>query len=464
MHLLLDRNTGLKELSQACKASCSVAVHPELISKMEASRRSFERHRDSGNVIYGTTTGYGPFVGTEIEQDKQAGEFFNHLLCGTGLDLPEPVKRLSVLCRAYTLMSGHSGVRSQTLVQFLKLLEQDSLPYVPRLGSVGASGDLVPMAYLGSFFFNQIKESGRSLDSRECLALVNGCPVSLSFLIHACIQARKLIRRASFQSAWLHASLGCDAQYLSPELHAARLHPGPREVARWMNDDLSRMQSLREDSRPFQEPYSIRTVPQILGACLDQLDNVEEICQRELVGSDDNPVITEEAVLHGGNFQGMHIAFAADQIKSVLLQTGMLIERQIALMMNPELNNDQGLHLAKDGSKGSALAGVQISATSILISMKSRATSEANGSVPTNAWNQDIVSNANLASQTAYDLLEPLTGILARHCFSLYQLDANQGKQAIKEDWMQEIGTLCEDRPLGEELNYLGRWISDNEV
>lgn len=207
--------------------------------------------------------------------------------------------------------------------------------------------------------------------------------------------------QASFQSARLHESLGCDDQYLKPELHAARLHPGPQAVAGWMYEDLSRMQTSREESRPFQEPYSIRTVPQILGACLDQLTNVEEVCQRELLGSDDNPVITEEAVLHGGNFQGMHIAFDADQIKSVLVQTGLLVERQIALMMNPELNNNQGLHLAKDGSKGSALAGVQISSTSLLISMKSRATLEANGSVPTNAWNQDVVSNANIASQSA---------------------------------------------------------------
>ncbi len=431
--------------------------------------------RERGDAIYGLTTGFGPHVQSRAGEDAQLqGEnLIAHLAAGAGPDAPRPLVRAMIAARCRTLAQGCSGVAVEAAEALLDLLERDVCPAVPMIGSVGASGDLIPMAHVAQVLTGAgevLETDGRRrpalealagaglkpvrLSARDALGIVNGTSFMTAAAALAACRADRLVARAEDLTGWTHRALGARRQSLDPRLHAARGHAGQIDSAARI---AAASAGEENPSRPLQEVYSIRCAPQILGACREQLAYARRLIETELAGVTDNPVICgdplDPAVLHGGNFQGQQIAFAADAINSAVTQTANLIERQLDAICNPEITGGP-LLLAWSSGATSGMAGAQITATAMLAELRRNAQPGAVASLPTNGRNQDIVSMGAMAARVAYEQTERAAAVLAIHAIGLTQLAHLQthgrapGEAAAPPAWLPEIMGFEADRPL----------------
>lgn len=440
---------------------------------------------ERGEPIYGVTTGFGPFVAYPANENggHDHGEgLLNHLLVGHGTPAPVEVVRATMLIRARTLSLGFSGIHVQAAEQLLRLLTHDVHPWIPQVGSVGASGDLTPLAYIAQVLAGRgrvLGEQGESceasqalgkaglepmpLDSRDALAMVNGTSFMSAFLALACMRMERLLAYAEQLTGWLYRLLGCSSQPLDARLHEARGYVGQCESARNIQQEAARFGNWRQPHRPLQEVYCIRCAPQVLGACRRQWRYALETVETEINGVNDNPLICPDeqgaAVLHGGNFQGQQIAFAADALNAAMTQAAVLVERQIALLADPQQTDGAPLLLAPRPGASSGLAGVQLTATALLADMRHAGTPTAFSSIPTNGGNQDIVSMGAAASRRAWEQTDRFAAVLAGMALFLSQLHAMReagqidGKSSAPPQAFPTFEPLLErDRPLCDDL------------
>ena len=314
--------------------------------------------------VYGVNTGFGKLAKVRIPPEDvtelQRRIVLSHM-CGVGPPLDEPTTRLVLLLKASSLALGHSGVRPATIEALLTLLAHDALPLVPAQGSVGASGDLAPLAHLAGVLLGEGEAllAGRRATARvalaaagieplvlgpkEGLALLNGTQVSTALAIGGWWKARRLLDAALLAGAMsVDAALGSDVPF-DPRIHTLRRQPGQSEVAatlaRLLQGSAIRASHLTGDDR-VQDPYSLRCQPQVMGACLDQLLDAGAVLEREANGVSDNPLVFPDTgeILSGGNFHAEPVALAADRIAASMSETGAIAERRIALLTDPALS------------------------------------------------------------------------------------------------------------------------------
>ena len=272
-----------------------------------------------------------------------------------------PIVRLTLLLKAASLARGHSGVRRGTIELLVSLLQNDALPIIPAKGSVGASGDLAPLAHLAGCLIGEgeIKLRGETtsagealnaigakpltLGPKEGLALINGTQVSTALALAALFATRAVFDAALVAGAMsVDAALGSDGPF-DPRLVAVRAQPGQAEVAerltRLLAGSAIRASHREEDDR-VQDPYSLRCQPQVMGPCLELLDLAEATLAREVNGVSDNPIVfaDDATLISGGSFHGQSIAFAADQLALALAEIGSMCERRIALLNDTHLS------------------------------------------------------------------------------------------------------------------------------
>ncbi len=418
---------------------------PGALSGMDEAATILAAAHDRGDSIYGLTTGFGPHVISEADADSvlQGCGLIEHLGAGWGAYASREVVRATLAARCQAVAQGRSGVAADAAKALLALLNHNVTPAIPEVGSVGASGDLIPLAHAAKVITGEgavlcedgavitaqeaLSEAGLvpvGLSARDALAMVNGTSFMTAFAGLACARAERLIDIAERSTAWLMRALGSRRQSLDPRLHELRGHVGQCASAGAI---LAYAGAYAEDdSRPLQEVYSVRCAPQVLGACRDQLDHARTIIEREINGVNDNPVITgtveDPAVLHGGNFQGQQISFAADTINTAVVQAAMLIERQLDVLCNPELNTGAPLLLAHTPGATSGMAGGQITATAICADLRRSATPSACATIPTNGRNQDIVSMGTMAGRVAFEQTERASAVMAVQVIALHQL------------------------------------------
>ncbi len=465
---------------------------------MQRSCSGLQELLQRGVPIYGETTGFGPHVcyaRGDAESETHGRHLLEHLGAGAGPATPRAVVRGTILLRCLTMARGYSAVRPEIFAGYARLLEIDDLyPWVPQLGSVGASGDLVPLAHIaraitgqGSFLARNNSDAapiaaGPILANlgvpallpraREALSMSNGVSYSAAWAIFALDHARRLLDRVEECAGLLYALLGASPAALDAELHRARGHIGQSESADRISGWLARVAvrpasptasaSQSAPERPLQEVYSLRCIPQIAGAVRTQLDQAEASLQSEINGVSDNPVIyyrEEEAqVAHGGNFFGQQIAFASDAINQGITQLGLLVERQIALLANPAQNGGAPLLLAGSQGLDSGLAGGQLTASAIVAEMRLRCQSAATATVPTNGDNQDIVSMSPIAARSAYDQADRLAPLIAVLGISIRQLNylreagTAPGQTIVMPDWLADVAPLPHDRALHDDI------------
>jgi len=455
---------------------------------MAQSAEWLQMAQQRGEPIYGLTTGFGPHVKYAADSDanKQGEGLICHLAAGYGKFASAEVVRATMLIRAHTIGVGGSGIDPAAADAFAALLHSGLTPAVPELGSVGASGDLIPLSHIarvmlgtGTVVVNDKAEACAghlavagltpiSLSGRDALALVNGTAFMTAYAAVALARAERLVRRAEGVTGWMYRLLGAREQALDPRLHAARGYEGQCRSASMIRAEAERFGPWEDTSRPLQEVYSLRCAPQILGACRDQLGYARQTIERELNGINDNPVITgpeSGAVLHGGNFQGQQLAFAADMINTACVQAAILIERQLDVLCNPDLSAGP-LLLAWNPGATSGFAGAQITASSLVAEMRQHQGPCATASVPTNGRNQDIVSMGTMAARHAMNQTERLSGVLAITAMGTAQLSylrrkgRAEGSPTQNPAWFPEFVPINEDRPMMEDIQRIAAaWL-----
>jgi histidine ammonia-lyase len=339
---------------------------------------------------------------------------------GTGMPLRAEVVRLAMVLKVNSLARGYSGVRPEVIRQLLAALDHGLIPQIPAQGSVGASGDLAPLAHLACALTGtgEVELEGERLDAaaawkklgmaplelqtKEGLALLNGTQVSTALALHSLFVAIRIFHAALISGAMsVDAALGSDTPF-DPRIHEIRLHPGQADCARALRELLagSRIRQSHSNCGKVQDPYSLRCQPQVMGAVLDQMRYVAAVLQREANAVSDNPVVFAETgeVLSGGNFHGEPVALVADALAVAIAEIGALSERRIALLIDSALS---GLppFLVSDSGLNSGFMLAQVTAAALASENKSLAHPASVDSLPTSANQEDHVSMSTFAAR-----------------------------------------------------------------
>ncbi|MEV7626312.1 aromatic amino acid ammonia-lyase [Actinoplanes sp. NPDC089786] len=453
----------------------TVTAGPEVRDRVAASREFLSKALGDDRAVYGATTGFGALVGYAGRADlaDQADNTLAHLGAGQGPDLPPAVARAAMLIRVWSLAQGASGVSPHVIDALIAMLGTTFAPAMPRYGSVGASGDLIPLGAAaqalrgrGHAYLNgerkpaaeALADAGLTplpLDGRDALALVNGTSVTTAALGLALIEVRKIHHALQHLTALLTDLLGCDPQFLDARLIARYNHPGAAHVAGQMREFLRGVEP--SGTRPLQEPYSIRCTPQLLGAAEDALRHIDAVVAADLGAVSDNPLFFpgDDAVLHGGNFFGQPAAFAADLLTMVIAQLGNLAERQLDLLVDPHRNTGLPPMLAAGPGRQHGLQGVQLASTALITEIRRDALPASMQSVPTNLHNQDVVPLGTQGALRALDqagLLRLIAGSLALGLRQAVHAGARRPTApacaALHDRLAEAIPPIDPDRPL----------------
>lgn len=424
---------------------------------MDGSRSLLEQQLSANRPVYGSNTGYGALVDHPAGEDH-GSDLVEHLLVGSGPPFIGKVVFAALALRIWTLSRGRSGVRRSVMDAYLEaaqLCSEGYFPAIPSIGSLGASGDLVPLAHLlncvrGNGFWMRPQHGDRktfslihpeSMDRRESLACINGISFSKAQACLAFMRIQRLLRIHEMLTSAIYAALSFNPEHLHPALFATgsladvagRIRQGAETLRG--RAGLPAAASFSETAQSggpdpggansqLQAPYSIRCVPHILGACQQAYRSAHSLLMQDLQMVDDNPLCDPEsgAVIHGGNFFGQSTAFASDQLNELACQSGILAERQLALLLDPEMNGGAGLMLASEPGEQSGLAGLQLNCTALVAEMRSLTHPHGTYSISTNGKNQDIVPMALMAARRAYENSTHLAAVLGSLYMALKRL------------------------------------------
>jgi histidine ammonia-lyase len=393
-----------------------------------------------GQPAYGVNTGFGRLAQTHIPKDQlellQRNLVLSHAV-GVGDPLPAPVVRLMLALKIASLARGYSGVRRELVDALVSLYNADVLPRVPAKGSVGASGDLAPLAHLSAVLLGvgEVECAGKTmpadeglkraglgritLAAKEGLALLNGTQTSTALALCNLFAIDNLFRTAIVSGALSVDAAEGSASPFDARIHELRGHPGQIAAAAAYRELLaeSPINSSHRECGKVQDPYSLRCQPQVMGACLDQMDSARAVLLREANGVTDNPLVftnegADAEVLSGGNFHAEPVAFAADNLALSVAEIGALSERRIALLIDATLS---GLppFLVRDGGVNSGFMIAHVTAAALASENKLLAHPASVDSLPTSANQEDHVSMATFAARKLGDLCANTAYILA---------------------------------------------------
>ena len=476
----------------------------EVRERISAARRLLEKKLAAGEIIYGVNTGFGGNVRFLIPRDDltfHQENLFRSLTCGVGQPLAEDAVRAAMLLRANALAKGLSGVRVEIIERMVDLLNHGITPVVPRYGSVGASGDLIPSAYIGRALLGQGEVyyqgkkvgAGEALESaklkraklkaKEGLALINGTTVMTgigALVIHDGAYLTSLVLACA--SLAIEALRATDDPF-SEAIHRAKNHPGQMEAAalcrklvhqsRYVRnlDEIRDKIGHRRDAaegkiirseEAIQTPYSLRCVPQGIGPVLDALRGHRLVLEREIDSVNDNPLIDPLGghVYHTGNFYGGHVARALDSWKIDLATLANWLHSLMAMLVDDRFSNGLPPNLSPKPGLSSGFKGMQLCLTSLVCAMRHLANPSMIHTLPTEQYNQDMVSLGTHAALTAMDMTTMAQEAAAIVLISLCQAidlrggseNLGTGNRAIFESVRKEVSFLENDRPLDSDI------------
>ena len=401
----------------------ALALAPEARTAVAASARTVDTIAASGKPAYGINTGFGRLSQTRIPphelEQLQKNIVLSHA-AGVGAPLGDEVVRLVLALKAASLARGASGVRVETVEALLRLYNERLYPRIPAQGSVGASGDLAPLAHLALALMGigevRLADPLR-LAPKEGLALLNGTQVSTALALAGLFAIENVFAAATAAGALsVDAAAGSDTPF-DPRIHALRGHAAQSEIAACYQSLLTgseiRRSHLENDPR-VQDPYSLRCQPQVMGACLEQMRYAARILEIEANGVTDNPLVFADTgeVLSGGNFHAEPVALVCDALAVAIAEIGALSERRIALLIDTSLS---GLppFLVEHGGVNSGFMVPQVTAAALASENKSLAHPASVDSLPTSANQEDHVSMATFAARRLSDMARNSAGIVA---------------------------------------------------
>ena len=460
----------------------TVSLDPVALTRVVENRKVIQRILDEGRTVYGINTGFGQFATVVIPPDQLAQLQLNLVrshAAGVGEPLPQTQTRALMAARINCLLKGHSGIRTEAIQLLTDCLNRNVLPVIPSQGSVGASGDLAPLAHMALLLVGEgeawdgdrIIPGGQALakaelkpitlQAKEGLALINGTQLITSLGNLAVARLMDLVPLADEIAALsLEALQGTRAAF-DPRIHQARPHPGQIQVAAHMREILGESSEIsisHKDCNRVQDAYSLRCLPQVHGVTRDALAFCAEILERELNSATDNPMIftdTQES-RSGGNFHGQYPAFACDMLAIAACDLASISERRQERMVNPAYS-DLPAFLTQQGGLESGFMMAHVSSAALVSEMKGLAHPACVDSIPTSAGKEDHVSMGPIAARKlwrAVDALEQVLVLEARMALEGVRILAMEPAANLKP-LMNHLGAVCpvwHDRPMYEEI------------
>ncbi|MDH7515322.1 MAG: histidine ammonia-lyase [Bacteroidota bacterium] len=475
-----------------------VSLDPDACRRMQASRDLVERWVREKRTMYGVTTGFGEFSTVSIDEDAieqlQKNLIVSHS-AGCGEPIPKPVTRAMMLLRANALAGGYSGIRVETVRFLLDMLNADIVPVIPSQGSVGSSGDLVPLSHLvlgmtGVGECWDAEGNGRrpiaealrtagltppTLAAKEGLALINGTQMMTAYLSLAAVRAASLARQCDIAGAMTMEALRGTDRSCSPRLHAVRPHPGQqrsaRNVLRLLEGSAIR-EAHRHGHEIVQDAYSLRCIPQVHGAMRDAMDYVRGVLAVEINSVTDNPLVFAdgEELIEGGNFHGEPVALAGDFLAVALAELAGISERRIERLVNGSLS---GLprFLTRNGGLNSGLMIAQYTAAALVSENKVLAHPASVDSIPTSANQEDHNSMGAIAARKAFHVLLNAEQVVAIEFVAAAQgldfhapLAMGRGTSAAHAAIREVIPSLGDDRVLAEDLRRAAELVRNGAI
>ncbi|CCE10412.1 Histidine ammonia-lyase (Histidase) [Bradyrhizobium sp. STM 3843] len=429
---------SFSELVPVLVAGASIELDPSSWPAVDAAAAIVTEAAQGREPIYGINTGFGKLASKRIPSDQTTALQRNLILshcCGVGAPTPEPIVRLMMALKIVSLGRGASGVRRAIIEQLQAMLARGVYPLVPQQGSVGASGDLAPLAHMAAVMIGEGQAivdgrivSGRealaaaglsplTLGPKEGLALINGTQFSTAYAIAGLIRAHDLGCAALVTGALsVDAAMASTAPF-RPEIQALRGHAGQIAagaiLTELLNGSAIRMSHLEGDER-VQDPYCLRCQPQVTGAALDVFAQAARTLVGEANAVTDNPLVLVDTgeIVSGGNFHAEPVAFAADQIALALSEIGAISERRIATLVDPALNFGLPPFLTSEPGLNSGFMIAEVTAAALFAENKQRALPCSIDSTPTSANQEDHVSIAAHAARRLLDMCDNLAQIL----------------------------------------------------
>ncbi len=463
----------------------------EFVAKVNRGTEFLDKLLAEDGVIYGVTTGYGDSCNVSIPAHLVEA-LPVHLTrfhgCGLGKHLTQAQSRAVMATRLVSLSLGVSGVSLELLERIASYLNDNIIPIIPEEGSVGASGDLTPLSYLAAnligerdvIYQNEVRPSkdvltqlGKlplTLRPKEGLALMNGTAVMTALACRAYRRAEYLCQLSARITAMASLGLEGNAFHFDEKLFSVKPHPGQGQIAKWIRDDLEHEEMPRNSNR-LQDRYSLRCAPHVIGVLQDALPFFRQNIENEINSANDNPIIDgeEEHVLHGGHFYGGHIAFVMDSMKNTVANIADLLDRQMALLMDPKFNHGLPANLSgatkeramiNHGFKAVQIGASAWTAEALKLTMPASVFSRS-----TECHNQDKVSMGTIAARDCLRVLELTEQVAAASLLSVTQaieLRIQSGSldpvhitpalQSMKQQVFQEFELVSEDRALEADL------------
>ena len=497
MLTLTPGTTSLATLETLWRSAASARLDPAAREGVEAAAALVRAAAEGAAAVYGVNTGFGKLASVRIAAADTATLQRNLILshcCGVGDPLDTATTRLMMALKLLSLGRGASGVRWEVIASLEAMLARGVTPVVPVQGSVGASGDLAPLAHMSAVMIGQgearlgdtilsgaeaLARAGiapLALGPKEGLALINGTQFSTACALAALFEARRNALSAIVTSALSTDAIMGSTAPLAPEIHSLRGHRGQIAVAAMMRDLMAGSairESHREGDTRVQDPYCIRCQPQVTGAAMDLIDFAAATLETEANAVTDNPlVLTSSAeIVSGGNFHAEHVAFAADQIALALSEIGAIAQRRVALMVDPTLSFDLPPFLTPDPGLNSGLMIAEVTTAALMSENKHLAHPCSIDSTPTSANQEDHVSMAAHAARRLGKMNQNLSVILGVELICAAQgiefrapLTTSPRLQAVLACIRAEIAPLGQDRYMAPDLAAAARLVASGAL
>jgi histidine ammonia-lyase len=500
---LVPGHLTLEDLQALHAGRTSLALPETARAAVRASAEVVRRAAAGDTPVYGVNTGFGKLASTRIGEaalDTLQLNLIRSHSVGVGAPLPPPVLRLMLAMKAASLARGASGVRESVIDSLLAVLNAGLLPYVPSQGSVGASGDLAPLAHMtlallgeGEFLVDGARAPAAQvlraagiaplrLAAKEGLALINGTQTSTALALHALLSFEPVLEAALVVGALtVDAARGSDGPF-DPRIHRLRGQPGQIDVAQYYRALLAgsaiRRSHLEGDDR-VQDPYCLRCQPQVVGACLDQLRHAALVLLREANAVTDNPLVfaADEHAAHavgelvsGGNFHAEPVALAADGMALAIAEVGAIAERRIAMLIDAGVSRLPPF-LAADPGLNSGFMIAHVTAASLASENKSLAHPASVDSLPTSANQEDHVSMATFAARRLQPMIENTAHILGIELLAAAQgieflrpLASSPALEQAHALLRARCPTVAEDRYLAPDIERATALVTDGSL
>lgn len=425
----------IDDIANLMQSKGKISLSDEVIEAIKDCRTYLDtKMGEEGTKYYGINTGFGSLCDVEISKSEieqlQENLVMSHA-CGVGEEVPSEIVKLMLLLKIQSLSYGHSGIALSTVERLLEMYNEDILPIVYTLGSLGASGDLAPLAHIalpligkGEVWYQGEKVPGEDLlkrkgwnplklQSKEGLALLNGTQFMSAYGVHLIIESRKLWRKGLLIASASLDGYDCRLEPFDALVHQIRPHKGQILSAKMILENLKDSVIAKKDKKQVQDPYSFRCIPQVHGASKDAIDYVASVFETEINSVTDNPNVfpKEDKIISAGNFHGQTLALALDFLKLALAELGNVSERRVYLMMSG--NRDLPTYLSPKSGLNSGFMIPQYTAASIVSKNKQLCTPASADSIPSSNGQEDHVSMGANAAVQCLEILENLKNIQA---------------------------------------------------